>query len=187
MLKEAFCSFETAKLLDKAGFVPSMDCVVTIYNEKGESVGFEDKNTEYFYQAPTHQVAMQWLREKGVYISIDPFIAEGNAKYYEPLIITLTNPDWFNPLVKLKADFAFTPTYEEAVETTIKYALNYLITEDIDTVLKKELPKKTLSDELFNELIRLNRTQGIKFIKSNSDLSLKESAIYYDLYVQKQY
>lgn len=180
MLKEAFCSFETAKLLDEAGFIPSMDCVITIYNEKGESVGYDDKETEHFYQAPTHQVALSWLRENGY--CIEPYAAAYRFGFTISKVPTgshIANEEDCYPNDEFE-------TYEESVEAAIKYVIKYLMVkcEDDDTFLKKDFPKEMLSDELFNKLKHLNKPQGLKFIRSNSTLGLKESAIYYDLYVK---
>lgn len=127
-IEDVFCSFETAKLLDKAGFIPTTGCVVVIYNEKGESVSFDDKDAKYFYQAPTLDVALRWLRKvKNIFVTIGiGQYAETGAYYYDYMVNAK-----LKPLVFSKELYA---SYEEASEASIKYCL-----ENLET-LTNELP-----------------------------------------------
>lgn len=68
MIKEAYVSFEIAKLLKKAGFdVP----IRTLYDEHGDFLIYSSNisNSENFcgleyYSAPTHQMTILWLLEE---------------------------------------------------------------------------------------------------------------------------
>ena len=50
--------------------------------------------------------------------------------------------------------------------------------EDIEDWLRKDL----LTEEQFNEMKSLSKPAALKYIKSHTDLGLKECAIYYDFY-----
>lgn len=55
---------------------------------------------------------------------------------------------------------------------------------------KETFPKSLLSDEDLNELLTNpnlvdNKWVSVKYIKSKSDMGLRESAIYYDLWLNK--
>lgn len=86
MIQEAYCSFEVAKLLKEKGFNESC---YTYYDDIDNSINRFDKglhfnNTSYpwgvpydlkkakkYIVAPTHQMAMAWLREEyGISIEI---------------------------------------------------------------------------------------------------------------------
>ena len=67
----------------------------------------------------TQQMAMKWLREKGVYMSIDTIISSSGSVYFS--IDTYSEDLGWNHPVNLY------DSYEEAVETTLKYCLENLI------------------------------------------------------------
>ena len=57
--------------------------------------------------------------------------------------------------------------------------------ENINKIMEEEwLPKSLLTSEQFEyvKTIKL-KPQAIKYIKENTDLGLKESACYYDFYI----
>lgn len=129
MIQEAYCSYEVAKLLKEKGFDC---CTYQVYDPNGEIRRNQWKATnetlsshEYLYNrivAPTHQMAIAWLREKGIdaniflsYISIEFGKKE---KHYSFEIIS-DNTDYNED-----SDYA---TYEEAVEAALKYVLENLI------------------------------------------------------------
>ena len=59
---------------------------------------------------------------------------------------------------------------------------------NIDKIIEEDwLPKSRLTSEQFEyvKTIKL-KPQAIKYIKENTDLGLKESAFYYDMYINKE-
>lgn len=57
---------------------------------------------------------------------------------------------------------------------------------NIDKIIEEDwLPKSRLTSEQFEyvKTIKL-KPQAIKYIKENTDLGLKESAFYYDMYIK---
>lgn len=145
MIKEAYVSFKVAKILKEKGFPQEYDVYHSmVYNE-------EDYEDEYEVQrmvtetrfikagtlssypvgvpepkcyAPTHQMAMAWLREvHNIFIVIEPhmydYINEKNSSY----VISLWQGDNYSENITSK-DY---PTYEEAVEAALKYSLENLI------------------------------------------------------------
>jgi len=116
-MKEAYCSYEVSKLLKEKGF--KEECYTFYeYNSKGfyreERVSW---NTSYSKDcaAPTHQMAMAWLRDKGYHIYT--FMRKDNIWVYE---VQSLNEDWTFSLGGFSS-------HDEAVEEGIKYALKKLI------------------------------------------------------------
>lgn len=128
MIKEAYVSFETAKLLKDKGFYAE-DCFA-FYKKNGE-IGFlqtfgdiADYDSETCVIAPTHQMAMAWLREeKNIFIVIEPhaydYVNEKNKSY----VCSLWVGDNYYEYLESR-DY---PSYEKAVETALKYCLEHLI------------------------------------------------------------
>ena len=119
-MKEAYCSFEVAKLLKEKGFE-----VITymVYDNQGN---FDYQNCVCCnvdrmpcLYAPTHQMAMAWLREKGIHMSIDTVISSSGNIYF--------NIDTYSEDSGWKHPVDFYDSYDEAVETAIKYSLENLI------------------------------------------------------------
>ena len=126
MIQEAYCSKEVSKLLKEKGFDEELSMVYTSYSDlckcyRYDSIrnsNYNDITKNYFEcTAPTHQMAMAWLREvHNIFIVIEPYsntscyfsLWEGD-NYYE------------NPLRK-----GF-PSYEETVEQALKYCLKKII------------------------------------------------------------
>lgn len=126
MIEEAYVSFEVAKLLKEKGFDES--CWLKYDNEGYLSfnhVGYinsEEACDDFCALAPTHQMAMAWLREvhklhieiargpKGYHITIET-IPLGVVKYITREIVGTTYVD----------------SYEDAVEASLKYILENLI------------------------------------------------------------
>ena len=73
MIKEAYCSFEVARLLKEMGF--DEDCY-TFYEYNSKEFYHEEKipccnSRSDDYAAPTHQMTMAWLREeKNIIINV---------------------------------------------------------------------------------------------------------------------
>lgn len=119
MIQERYVSFEVAKLLKEKGFDEPCTGLNKLLCEDGKKP----------VMRITHQKAMVWLREKGVYMYVEPFITISSMGYnlegYKPWVTTFKG-NWFNPLHVLgKIDY--TQIYEEAVESALKYALENLI------------------------------------------------------------
>jgi hypothetical protein len=122
MIKEAYCSYEIAKLLREKGFDEECFGAYTETNHNITMFTGLIKNSEYgnaMYTAPTHQMAMAWLRETyGIDIIIEitnPSVK--NRRYYCMIWDRNSNSyilDLFN-------------SYEDAVEAALKYALENLI------------------------------------------------------------
>ena len=146
MIKEAYVSFEVAKLLKEKGFNglcgacfdPNDKSLKTIYYNTSGEVEPQDWNnlsrresgkiglaTWYGYiSAPTHQMAMAWLREeKNIFIVIEPhaydYVNEKNKSY----VCSLWVGDKYYEYLESR-DY---PSYEKTVETALKYCLEHLI------------------------------------------------------------
>lgn len=146
MIKEAYVSFEVAKLLKEKGFSENTVCkyadvggiIEKWYDDYRERVLRFDWEEGYLIEpsiepkdqyeiigdtisAPTHQMAMAWLRE--VYdINIDVVsIWEQKRWEYQIYIITPTTSN-----CPYKDDTLYM-TYEEAVEVALKYSLENLV------------------------------------------------------------
>lgn len=127
-ITEYYCSFEIAKILKEKGF--DEPCFA-LYNPEGELIpcGIRLSNTQVervpgSYSTPTHQMAMKWLREvHNISIVIEPhmydYINEKNSSY----VTSLWQGDNYYENI-ISKDY---PAYEEAVEATLKYALENLI------------------------------------------------------------
>ena len=154
MIKERYVSFEVAKMLKEKGFnehticryVDTNGATERWYDDYRERVlrfelnagdliepSIEPKEKYELYgdtiPAPTLYMTMEWLRENGVYMYVEPFItisSEGyNLEGYRPWITTFKK-NWFNPLSKI-GTATYSKTYEAAVEAVIKYCLETLI------------------------------------------------------------
>ena len=134
MVKERYVSFEIAKLLKKKGFDEPCrlfykDPQAGLYEFKNIPKSYKDIPNNPCFFAPSFYVTMEWLREKGIYMYVEPFItisSEGyNLEGYKPWITTFKT-NWFNPLSKI-GTATYSKTYEEAVEVSIMFAIENLI------------------------------------------------------------
>lgn len=126
MIKEAYCSFEVAKLLKEKGF--DEKCYA-FYEYDSKEFYREERITccnsrSDDYAAPTHQMAMAWLREeKNIFIVIEPhtydYVNEKNKSY----VCSLWVGDNYYEYIESR-DY---PSYEDAVEAALKYSLENLI------------------------------------------------------------
>lgn len=132
MVKEAYVSVETAKLLKEKGFdIPvnyEYHYIITapqFHKKKHNFNGIEYRNcVSEWYSAPTHQMAMAWLREeKNIFIVTEPhaydYVNEKNKSYSCSLWVG----DNYYEYIESKNY----PSYEEAVEAALKYVLKNLI------------------------------------------------------------
>ena len=133
-LDEDYCSFEVAKLLKEKGF----DWMCNGYYNKddensepyfGDGEGADNWNNQapsvkdLWCSAPTHQMAMKWLREKGIFVEITAISLEIITFEFEIKVIDKEHGFAFYP----KSGCNEKPTYEEAVEAALKYCLTELI------------------------------------------------------------
>jgi hypothetical protein len=129
MIKEAYVSFETAKLLKEKGFDTHLITFYLINKEKNEGVFqtmvFSDdvvnNSSEFCYLAPTQQMAMRWLREVHN-IKINVFYSNFNCyaiEYFETNTQTGVDESVF-----IGDGYH---SYEQACEIAIKYCLENLI------------------------------------------------------------
>jgi len=124
MLTEDFCSFEVAKLLKEKGFVEP--CLYYYFsNGKIEkAIGLKDKNTACVstFSAPTHQMAMKWLREVyglHIWVEYSRFDFNKELPYLWNIAETKINGDYWGG--------TYHKSSKEAVESALKYVLENLI------------------------------------------------------------
>jgi hypothetical protein len=130
MVKEAYCSFEVSKLLRAKRF--DWDCITYYVDSEPDNVKysmlFENNNTweDRCCSAPTHQMAMKWLREeKNILIYVYPVIdlpVKNNYTFHWRWDGKKKRHD--APHIGNKHNYE---SFEEAVEAAIKYTLENLI------------------------------------------------------------
>ena len=128
MIKEAYVSFETAKLLKEKGFDENTLMVYMSYGDlckcnRYDSIrnsNYNDITKNYFEcTAPTLQMAMRWLREvHNIDICVFPYQDDYISYSYKVKIYK--NKEIYLTITDSK-------TYEDAVEEAIKYCLENLI------------------------------------------------------------
>ena len=125
MIEEAYVSFEVAKLLKEKGFdkFNTYGWDEELFDKehpRNFSLGFDSK--EHWISAPTHQMAMAWLREvHHIFIEISTSI-DLNGKYH----FSYTILDKECKYVKLGCT-NFNWKYEDAVKAALEYVLTNLI------------------------------------------------------------
>ena len=134
MITEDYVSFEVAKLLKEKGFnsdskayyIMYADGTHKFYISQAYPLGFDYNNNEEFeVSAPTHQMAMKWLREaKGIYITIGHGDYPSLKKHF--FIPTIEDLESVYGVDDEEVTQEF-DTYEEACEAAIKYCLENLI------------------------------------------------------------
>ena len=122
-ITEDYCSFEIAKLLKEKGFdVPTM----YFFSADGNKIKFQQAHYIDDVARPTQSLAIKWLREVHK-IFVEPFVAiDLNGKYHYCFrLLNSICKDILEPKDLVKIDFK--DTYEQAVESALKYALENLI------------------------------------------------------------
>ena len=124
MIKEAYCSFEVAKLLKEKGFNEE---VISYYDTDGQGYFISPREcnigTGSVYAAPTHQMAMAWLREVyGLFISINLDDLDWSFQMFD-----IKNRNENMEPTCLSDSYACHKCYEDAVEAALKYTLENLI------------------------------------------------------------
>lgn len=114
MITEDFCSSEIVKLLKEKGFICGATYSKGFVKDGDGFVGGLIRHEDNI----THQMAMKWLRCRGIYIEID-VLGKTNIKYGFT-ILKLNEGEIYSD------DKTYT-TFEETVETALKYALENLI------------------------------------------------------------
>lgn len=133
MVTEDYCSYEISKLLEEKGFDENCAALYDSKNEefceKQTGYVFNNSQWENFITAPTHQMAIKWLRE------IHKILISFNASFVNSIEPHFSWKIRINSLTSLNDERHFEPVYihvksessEEACEAVIKYCLENLI------------------------------------------------------------
>lgn len=139
MITEDYVSFEVAKLLKEKGFDEGCDKFYPINGGEVEELTLDELNyyISEFIKAPTHQMAMKYLREvHHLYIGVDVNPIYGKVKdekgrntcgllYWHYIASGEWMDDRYNPLQK--AFVVSEKSYKQAIEAALKYVLENLI------------------------------------------------------------
>lgn len=119
-ITEDYVSFETAKLLKEKGFNDEL-CHMWYNIRKDVGYYLSSVGVKNHLPAPTHQMAMKWLRKThNINTDIVP-IWNQNRFEYQVFIVTPENAK------HCYIDDKLYLVYEEAVEAALKYSLKNLI------------------------------------------------------------
>ena len=134
MIKERYCSYELSKLLKERGFDAGTNAYYYTTSEYTKSEMYKSplhyntnwNSDEHYYSAPTHQMACDWLRDKGYHIEIYT-----NASGYR-FIISKTPPYGTDLVCDIKGnnDGGAWNDYGECIEDAIKYCLTELMKDE---------------------------------------------------------
>lgn len=124
MIEEAYCSFEIAKLLKEKGFDESCRAYWDVQPALDSRTLFWTIEPHKHYDrevcAPTHQVAMAWLRKiHNIIFVFKPASFSGEE------CTSWTYEIWAGD--NFEGETMSFKTYEEAVEAALKYSLENLI------------------------------------------------------------
>lgn len=138
MIKERYCSYEVARLLKEKGFDEECHHIYvgvtlvwtnTIYGKDAMSDNeIPDADTDVI-TAPTHQMAMEWLREKyKIAINIRITCEKTISYAFDIWDFEIIHPNKFvgGTIDLREQQFSF-KSYEDAVEAALKYVLENLI------------------------------------------------------------
>ena len=126
MITEDYCSYEVSKLLKEKGFDgdgSDAECHMFYSNYTEENImpimeiGLVPYDEACF--APTHQMAMKWLRKNNIIVIPQPEYF--SCDKCESWVIDIWADDNYE---RLPGNF---PTYEQAVDAALKYSLENLI------------------------------------------------------------
>lgn len=124
MIQENYCSYELSKLLKEKGF--DGECIGCYWDSKKifdinyEPLSYSDGDLrDEVILAPTHQMAMKWLREKWIFIEISFSITINGEPCYNFGILS-RSAQW------IYRHNQYFSNYEEAVEAALKYSLNLI-------------------------------------------------------------
>lgn len=132
-MKEAYVSFEVAKLLKEKGFDGLCYGIWHIYNEvfelHYEPLDYSNLRDEMLL-APTQQMAMRWLREEyNILVTVQPCEVGAGVDDYTYIIYEIQPEDYhFKFIAQGRVQpVAYTMDYEGTLEEGIKHALINLI------------------------------------------------------------
>ena len=126
-MKEAYVSYETAKLLKEKGFDwPTIE----YYSSSGSIYRFTEGIADICgimsYQRPTQQMACSWLREeKGIVIDVVLCEVGIGVMGYTYCIWKVIDKGIFEPLCQGRLEDAM--NYEKTLEAALEYVLTNLI------------------------------------------------------------
>ena len=174
MITEDYVSFKTAKLLKENGFNEKTYRCYNLCTEEHELSDIDDialNNWELDndgVSAPTLQMAMKWLREKGLYINVwaDCRDAEHNdfSIVYRMMVFDG---------VSNHGTYEF-PTYEVACEAAIKYCLKNLIKND-EEAEESDIPVPKTIDEAISTLEKILSDEDREYLLKNGAISMHDS------------
>ena len=127
MIKEAYCSYEVSKLLKEKGF--DWKCIGYYVDDEPNDIKYSflgETNSIWESRccaAPTHQMAMAWLREKGHNIILTMLPKDNNC-YVLWTFDICSNKNY--KIIWGSKRFKYN-SYEDAVEAALKYCLENLI------------------------------------------------------------
>ena len=128
MIKEAYCSKEVSILLKEKGFEGDISAYYHIWDNGNKVCSAQEFNhseaSHLYISAPTHQMAMRWLREVHNILIVVSITYE--KERYDWYICGIKGDPWEKELFHEEKDVTY-DTYEEAVEAALKYALKNLI------------------------------------------------------------
>lgn len=125
MIKEAYCSFEVSKLLKEKGFDEPCCGRYSIRSKEFHLDCTKMCNNGGLFEcaAPTHQMAMAWLREKyGIFIAINNDDLDFNWQCYD----LINRGSTLDPKI-LSESYGGFKHYEDAVEAALKFCIKNLI------------------------------------------------------------
>ena len=120
MIKEAYCSFEVSKLLKEKGFNERSSASYDLKGQLQEGYGYWNK-TPIWYAAPTHQMAMAWLREVHDIETCVEYSIPDDAYNYTIIVKDVTNGF---TIIHSEGTYE---VYEKATDELLKYCLENLI------------------------------------------------------------
>ena len=85
----------------------------------------------------------------------------------------------------LKHHFDYLGLIEKGLAIEAPEGMYDMTMEELDEILKDELPKELLTDEQFKEVSVMDCPHAVKYIQSTTNIGLKMSKCYYDMYVTK--
>ena len=125
MIKEAYCSFEVSNILKEKGFNTPCSGRYSVRSKEFHLDCTKMCNNGGLFEcaAPTHQMAMAWLREKyGIFIAINNDDLDFNWQCYD----LINRGSTLDPKI-LSESYGGFKYYENAVEAALKYVLENLI------------------------------------------------------------
>ena len=127
MITEDYCSFEVAKLLKEKGFDELCDNYYDQSSDEPQQLTLDEMYYSYdvFIKAPTHQMAMKWLREVHN-LFIEPYVVKNYSKKKLEYTYSIQDLDFQGSDDGIECCKNW-DTPEQACETAIKYCLENLI------------------------------------------------------------